>query len=95
MHYLWDVWPGGRTTRWAEGYHGGGEEFSLRGGESVMFAAAGGVHWFRSEGYDGGQWGGGERVRWIYSGNGCFVGEELGDEVLLKRLGVCEGSDSR
>jgi hypothetical protein len=59
-----------------------------------MFAAAGGVDWFRSESYDCGQWGGGERVWWIDSGNGCFVGEELGDEVLLKRLGVCEGSDS-
>jgi hypothetical protein len=60
-----------------------------------MFAAAGGVDWSRSEGYDCGQWSSGERVRWIYSGNGCFVDEELGDEVLLERLGVCKGSDSR
>jgi hypothetical protein len=59
-----------------------------------MFAAAGRVDWFRSECYDCGQRGGGERVWWIDSGNGCFVGEELGDEVLLKRLGVCEGNDS-
>jgi hypothetical protein len=52
MHYLWDFRLEETTAVWAEGCHGGGEEISLRGGESVMFAAAGGVDWSWSEGYD-------------------------------------------
>ena len=60
-----------------------------------MLASAGGVDGLRREGYDCRQRSSRERVRGICRGNDCFVGEELGDEVLLNGLGECEGSDSR